>query len=148
MTANWRLEFSRLGGRESERGCPKPARPFDLEERTYQFALGVRHLLKNVPRTITTELDGKQLVRSSGSVGANYLEANECVSTRDFVYRLKICRKEARESRYWLNLLFIEQGTPLHLERLALADEADQLARIFGAIVRKKESAAAPPPAT
>ena len=126
----------------------EPSRPFDLEERTYKFALGVRRLLKNVPRTITVEIDGKQLVRSSGSVGANYLEANECISTRDFVYRIKICRKEARESRYWLNLLFIEQDSPFNSERLALADEADQLARIFGAIVRKKESPVTPQPAT
>ena len=64
-----------------------------------------------------------------------------CLSNQDLPQR-------SQESRYWLNLLFIEQDSPLNSERLALADEADQLARIFGAIVRKKESPVTPQPAT
>ncbi|RZJ56361.1 MAG: four helix bundle protein [Flavobacterium sp.] len=61
--------------------------------------------MKKLPRTIQTIEDGKQLVRSSGSVGANYIEANESLSKKDFCYRVKICRKEAKESIYWLTLL-------------------------------------------
>jgi four helix bundle protein len=78
---------------------------YDLEERTFVFARNCRLAIKSLPRTIEVYEDGKQLVRSSGSVGANYIEANESLSKKDFYYRIKICRKEAKESNYWLNLL-------------------------------------------
>ena len=71
---------------------------YDLEERTFIFAKECRFLLKKLPKTIQIFEDGKQLVRSSGSVGANYIEANESLSKKDFCYRIKICRKEAKES--------------------------------------------------
>jgi four helix bundle protein len=81
--------------------------------------------------------DARQLVRSSGSVGANYIEANESLSKKDFICRIKICRKEAKESRYWLRLL--EAEDVVDLERAALVQEAQELMNIFGAIVRKSE---------
>jgi four helix bundle protein len=107
-----------------------------LEDRTYRFALRVRRFLKLLPRSLIAEVDGRQLVRSSGSVGANYIEANESVGDRDFLYRIKLCKKEAKESRYWLQLLLLEEAAPLALERAALAAEADELTRIFAAIHR------------
>ena len=67
---------------------------YDLEERTFEFARRCRVFVKILPKTIGNIGDGKQLVRSSGSVGANYIEANESLSKRDFVLRAKICRKE------------------------------------------------------
>ena len=73
---------------------------YDLEERTLQFAKDVRAFVKSLPRTIANEQDIRQLVRASGSVGANYIEANEPLSKKDFVMRIKISRKEAKESRY------------------------------------------------
>jgi len=73
---------------------------YDLEDRTLAFAKAVRSLAKKIPRTIGNIKDGKQLVRASGSVGANYIEANEALSKKDFRMRIKICRKEAKESRY------------------------------------------------
>ncbi len=73
---------------------------YDLEERTLQFAITSRLFLKKLPRTISNIEDTKQLVRSSGSVGANYIEANESLSKKDFCYRIKICRKESKESNY------------------------------------------------
>ncbi|WP_310557168.1 four helix bundle protein [Flavobacterium sp.] len=73
---------------------------YDLEERTLEFAKNVRLLLKRMPKTIINIEDGKQVVRSSGSVGANYIEANESLSKKDFCYRIKICRKKAKESNY------------------------------------------------
>jgi len=73
---------------------------YDLEDRTLAFAKAVRSLAKKIPRTIGNIEDGKQLVRASGSVGANYIEANEALSKKDFRMRIKICRKEAKESRY------------------------------------------------
>lgn len=67
---------------------------FDLEERTFQFAKAVRMFVKKIPRTVANIEDSKQVVRSSGSIGANYIEANEALSKADFAYRIKICRKE------------------------------------------------------
>jgi four helix bundle protein len=81
--------------------------------------------------------DSRQLVRASGSVGANYIEANEALSKKDFVLRIKICRKEAKESRYWLRLL--EAADRTAAERDSLVQEAQELTNIFGAIVRKTE---------
>ncbi len=78
---------------------------YDLEERTLRFAKKVRLLVKKLPKTIVNIEDGKQLVKASGSVGANYIEANEALSKKDFIMRIKICRKEAKESRYWLRLI-------------------------------------------
>ncbi len=111
-------------------------RTFDLEARTLRFAERVRKFLRLLPRTIISEMDGRQLVRSSGSVGANYIEANENLGVRDFLYRIKLCRKEAKESRYWLLLLQLDGGSPHAVERQALVTEADELMRIFAVIHR------------
>lgn len=81
------------------------AKQYDLEKRTLQFAKDVRNLVKKVQKTISNIEDGKQLIRSSGSVGANYTEANESLSKKDFIMRIMICRKEAKESEYWLQLI-------------------------------------------
>ena len=78
---------------------------YDLEERTFQFAKSVRLMVKTLPKSQTNIEDVRQLVRSSGSVGANYIEANESLSKKDFLMRVKISRKEAKESAYWLRLL-------------------------------------------
>lgn len=110
---------------------------FDLEDRTFAFAKRSRALVKKLPKTIGNIEDARQLVRSSGSVGANYIEANESLSKRDFILRIKICRKEAKETRYWLRL--IEATDHIDIERDALVQEAQELMNIFGAIVRKSE---------
>ena len=78
---------------------------YDLEERTFQFAKDVRIFVKTLPKTIANMEDGKQLVKASGSVGANYIEANEALSKKDLKVRIKISRKEAKESAYWLRLI-------------------------------------------
>ena len=57
---------------------------YDLEERTYQFAKAVRLFVKTLPKTIANIEDGKQVIKASGSVGANYIEANESLSKKDF----------------------------------------------------------------
>ncbi len=76
------------------------SKQYDLEDRTLKFAKNVRALVKKLRKTVGNIEDGKQLVRSSGSVGANYIEANEALSKKDFIMRVKICRKESKESRY------------------------------------------------
>jgi len=79
--------------------------------------------------------DGKQLIRASGSVGANYIEAEEALSKKDFIMRIKISRKEAKESKYWLEL--IESKMDRIKEKESLIQEAAELTKIFGAIVEK-----------
>ena len=110
---------------------------FDLEERTFVFAKRCRAFIKTLSKTTGNIEDARQLVRSSGSVGANYIEANESLSKKDFVCRIKICRKEAKETRYWLRL--VEAADTVASERNVLVQEAQELMNIFGAIVRKSE---------
>lgn len=79
--------------------------PYNLEERTFLFAKNCRHYFKHLPKTISNFEDAKQLTRSSGSIGANYIEANENLGSKDFTMHLKIAGKEAKETRFWLKLL-------------------------------------------
>ena len=113
---------------------------YDLEDRTFAFAQRVRAFIKTLPRTLANVEDARQLTRASGSVGANYIEANESLSKRDFVMRAKICRKEAKEARYWLRLVDTGDDSAAATERDGLVQEATELTSIFGAILRKTES--------
>jgi four helix bundle protein len=110
---------------------------YDLEDRTLTFAKAVRKFIKHVPKDITNIDDCKQLIHSSGSVGANYIEANEALSKKDFIMRIKICRKEAKESRYWIRLIECPGKVELEEERSNLEQEAQELMNIFGAILQK-----------
>ena len=110
---------------------------YDLEERTYQFAKDVRKFVKNLPKSIANTEDGRQVVKSSGSVGANYIEANESLSRKDFLMRIKISRKEAKETRYWLRLIDVQNKEDLDSSRRELLQEADELMNIFGTILKK-----------
>ena len=112
-------------------------KPYELEERTYLFAKAVRAFVKRLPRTICNIEDVKQLVRSSGSVGANYIEANESLGQKDFRMHIKIARKEAKESRFWLRLIDTDDNTALEGVRNELIQESTELMNIFGAIVQK-----------
>lgn len=112
---------------------------FDLEERTQKFAQNARLFIRNLPRTISNLEDSKQLVRSSGSMAANYIEANESLSKKDFIFRVKVCKKEAKESRMWLNLIDTRNDPDLDLQRLKLLKEVNELMKIFGAIIEKSK---------
>jgi four helix bundle protein len=112
-------------------------KPYDLEERTFLFAKNVRLFVKALPRTIGNVEDAKQLVRASGSVPANYIEANESLGKKDFQMHIKISRKEAKESRLFLRLMDLETADKLEKSRAALIDEASQLIKIFTAILGK-----------
>lgn len=103
---------------------------YDLEERTFEFAKRVRAFLRTLPPSVSNIEDAKQLARSSGSVGANYIEANEALSRRDFMMHIKICRKESKETAYWLRLVGSEA---------CLIQESVELMKIFGAILHKCE---------
>ncbi len=113
------------------------SKQYDLEDRTLEFAKMVRSFVKKLPKTTGNFEDGKQLIRSSGSVGANYIEANEAVSKKDFIFRIKICRKEAKESCYWLKLIDTENIKDLEEFRSFLLNESTELTKIFGAILSK-----------
>ena len=114
-------------------------RPYDLEERTFAFARDVRAFIKLLERTIGNVEDAKQVVRSSGSVAANYIEANEALSKKDFRMRIKIGRKEAKESRLWLRLIDTENRPEARARQDRLCQEAQELMNILGAIFRKSE---------
>jgi len=110
---------------------------YDLEERTREFAKNIRIFIKQLPRITANFEDSKQLIRSSGSVAANYIEANEALSKKDFQHRIKISRKEAKESILWLELMDVSRESDLLNKQQALIDEATQLMKIFSAIMRK-----------
>ncbi len=111
---------------------------YDLEERTYQFAKRVVFFCKKLPRTISNIEYIKQVIRASGSVGANYIEANEAFSKKDFKMRIKICRKEAKESAYWLRLIMETNVQEFEKEGTILRNESVELKKIFSAIIEKK----------
>ena len=114
-------------------------KPNDLEELTYQFAERVRQFVRRLPRTISNIEDVKQVVRSSGSVGSNYIEANESLGKKDFLMHVRICRKESKESRYWLRLLYTGEDPVRNKQRDELIQESTELLKIFSAIIKKSE---------
>jgi four helix bundle protein len=114
----------------------KNSKQYDLEERTLKFAKEVIEFTKTLPRTIANVEIMKQLIRASGSVGANYIEANESLSKKDFAMRIQICRKECKEGRYWLSLIEVK-GEDAGNRKQSLVNEATELMKIFGSIVEK-----------
>ena len=100
-------------------------KPYDLGERTFLFALRVAKLVNKLPRTISNLEYSRQVIKSSGSVGANYIEANENLGEKDAVYRFKVCRKEAKESAFWLRLLKSTNDESLFDEFDELIQEAN-----------------------
>ena len=109
----------------------------ELEERTFNFAKRCRDYVKKLPKATSNIEYGKQLVRSSGSQAANYIEANESLSRKDFVHRVRICRKEAKESDLWLKLA--EPFESESGEQLILIRESEELRKIFSSILDKSK---------
>lgn len=113
------------------------SKPYDLEDRCLHFAKRVNTYVNRLPKTISNIENGKQLVRSGGSTGANYIEANESLSKKDFIMRVKISKKETKESRYWLILSEPLPGD--EKEKQLLIQETNELMKIFGAIIEKSK---------
>ena len=107
---------------------------YNLEDRTLNFAKSIRDFIKSVPKSLTNIEYSKQLIRSSASVGANYIEANESTSKKDLRMRIGISRKEAKESKYWLELL---EPADIDKTRSVLLNEALELTKILSSIQRK-----------
>src|SRR5438034_2845531 len=119
----------------SKKNVDDSPKPRDLEQRTFLFAQSVRVFVKRLPRTIGNVEDVRQLVRASGSVAANWIEADEALSKKDFLMRAKICRKEAKESRLFLRLVDVGMTKNNAASRDALAAEARELTLIFASII-------------
>ncbi len=108
----------------------------ELEKRSTECAKAVVRLCLKLPKNSITNPLINQVVRSSGSMGANYREANEALSKKDFLHRMKITRKETKETRHWLEL--IEVAVPEVSEEVAkISREVDELRSIFSAIITK-----------
>ena len=114
----------------------QPSKKFDLEERTLFFAKKVIDLIKNLPKNTVNFEMSSQVMRSAGSIGANYREANDSLGKKDFFMRVRICRKEAKETRYWLELLF-HNNPELKTVIEPLIQESSELIKIFSAILSK-----------
>ena len=119
--------------------APQGVKTYDLEDRTYEFAKSVRAFVKKIPKTASNSEDAKQLIRSSGSVAANYIEANESLGKKDFLMKLKICRKEAKESVLWLKLLDLGKDSEFDRERKGLIQEAKEFVYIYNSIIQKAQ---------
>ena len=117
---------------------PSPnSRPaFDLEERTARFGEAVIHFARAVAKNPVSTPLISQLVRAGTSVGANYCEADDAVSKKDFKNKIGTCRKEARETKLWLRLIAAAEPE-LKTEARKLWQEAKELHLIFAAIWRK-----------
>ena len=123
----------------AEKPAEISSKQYDLEDRTYLFAKHCRDFISRLPKMTVNFEYGKQLARSAGSQAANYIEANESISRKDFLLRLKICRKEAKESRLWLRLAEAGNDTAGNKIKNELIQEAMELTCIFGAILEKSK---------
>ncbi len=112
---------------------------YDLEERTYQFAKKVALFCQALPKNTVNFKYIDQVIRSSGSVGSNYIEANESLGKKDFLMKIKICRKEAKESAYWLRLICDTNVEERQQKGTGLRNEANELKKIFSAIIEKSK---------
>jgi four helix bundle protein len=110
---------------------------YDLEERTARFGEAIILFVKRIPHNVVTNPLIGQLVRAATSVGANYCEADDAVSKKDFRHRISICKKEARESKYWLRMIAAAEDSAKRDARVHW-QEAKELHLIFASIWRKK----------
>lgn len=117
---------------------PISATKYDLEDRCLKFAQSIIEFTRLLPPTTANIEYSKQIIRSAGSVGANYIESNDALGRKDFVHRIKIARKEARETRYWLHLLAPNSIDSAMKE--SLISECTEIIKILSAIANKFEA--------
>lgn len=104
----------------------------DLEVRCLTFAKQVRDFCRGIKQDTINLVYIRQIIRSSSSIGANYIEANENLGKADMIMKLRICRKEAKETQYWIDLFETNEA-----EKIKLKTESEELRRIFSAIINK-----------
>ncbi len=114
------------------------SKKYDLEDRTLEFGKRIIRLAKALPKNSINVNLIDQVIRSGTSMGANYREANETETKKDFLFRVRICRKEGKETIYWLNLII--EANPEFSERIKpLLQETIELVKIFAAIIEKSK---------
>lgn len=114
------------------------SKKYDLEDRTLEFGKRIIHLSKALPKNSVNYTLVSQITRSGTSLGANYREANETETKKDFLFRMRICRKEGKETIYWLNLII--EANPEFADRIKpLLQEATELVKIFAAIIEESK---------
>ncbi len=113
-----------------------PKRKYDLEERTAKFGENIINFAKKIPVNEVTKRVIPQLVAAGTSVGANYCEADDAESGKDFKHKIGIAKKEARESKYWFRIIVVAVPE-LKQDARVLWKEANELNLIFNAIVKK-----------
>lgn len=111
---------------------------YDLEERTSLFAEKVRNFCLKLPKNVANAEYLSQLIRAGSSPGANYIEANESIGDKDFKMKIKTCRRESKESAYWLRLVITDGSKEMENERNYLRQEAREFVLIFTAILKKR----------
>ena len=111
---------------------------YDLEERTAIFAEQVRDFCLKLPKNAANAEYIPQLIRAGSSPGANYIEANESIGEKDFLMKIKTCRRESKESAYWLRLVITDGSTEQENDRAYLRQEAKEFILIFTAILKKR----------
>ena len=111
---------------------------YNLEDRTLEFGKRIIRLAKALSKNTVNFVLIDQVVRSGTSMGANYREANETETKKDFLFRVRICRKEGKETIYWLHL--IVEANPEFKDRIQpLIQETSELVKFFAAIVEKSK---------
>jgi len=113
---------------------------YDLEERTTLFAEKVRNFCLKLPKNVVNNEYIPQLLRAGSSPGANYIEANESIGEKDFGMKIKTCRRESKESGYWLRLIITDESEEMENERAALRQEARELVLIFTSILKNRNN--------
>lgn len=136
MAWDWEVQDDALVLKDEQVGPSGQRHPFDLEERTAVFGENVVRFSKRIPRGPANDRLVDQLVGAGTSVGANYCEANDCVSKKDFRFTIKRCLKEAKETRFFLRMIAASEPG-LKDEARELYREASELIRIFASMYRK-----------
>jgi len=108
---------------------------YDLENRCIKFSISIIRLSKTLKNNIENKIIFRQIIRSATSVGPNYIEANECVTKKDRIYKISLSKKEAKETKYWITLL--KHTNDKNVELDYLEDETSQLIKIFQTILNK-----------
>lgn len=112
---------------------------FDLEERTAKFSENVIEFCKTIPQTVITTPIISQLIKAVTSIGANYCEADCAETKKDFEHKLGICKKESKESKYWMRM--IAKAVPEVKDKSRILwQEANELNLIFSSIIKKSKS--------
>jgi four helix bundle protein len=114
----------------------RPDKNYDLEERTAIFGENIIKFLRTIRRNAINTPIISQLVRSATSIGANYCEADNAESRKDFRHKIGLCRKESRETMYWLRQISAAQPDRIEEARI-FWKEAKEMNLIFSKVIRK-----------